>query len=328
MTGHSIQNTNNSTLKKTALVLLIPLLLLPQLPPALAPAAHALTPDTSQLLVKRAILAWLDNRNRLQLNITEINNYIDLTNITPCTSCTESTTTCPLQSANLSVAFETLYEYNTTSRDLKLIEVTLYNETFSYQYYLLLYRAEHDSYNVTIATKIITDPETGEYKLFMTAANIAPIPEKTQPIADMVFIANETTLSQHYAILAKTLKKVAASDTKETKWLWNKIAKELDTLAKLVEKKLKAYNKSAAGLAIVLDGDLSCILYCILCGAALGAVIGCAIVTAGAGLIACLAEVFGVSSEAVLAALYSGAGVIFACVECCCCIGYQSCCDL
>jgi len=72
-------------------------------------------------------------------------------------------------------------------------------------------------------------------------------------------------------------------------------------LSKLVEKQLQEYNKEIIkSSAILMDyGFWECFTASIVCGAAIGAVMGCAIATLGVGFIACLATVFGVSTGAV-----------------------------
>ena len=110
-------------------------------------------------------------------------------------------------------------------------------------------------------TRIITDPETGSYKLFLTSANIEP--RRVNPVADIVIIANETTLSQHYVMLAKSLTKVARDD-KDIRKLWHVVAKELMYLSVVVEKHLSQYNVyTAKSLAIVADGYWDCVANCI-----------------------------------------------------------------
>lgn len=81
-------------------------------------------------------------------------------------------------------------------------------------------------------------------------------------------------------------------------------------------------------VAFIDPGWLECIIGSIICGAAIGAVIGCAIVTMGVGLIACLATVFGISAGGIAAAIAAGVGVVWGCVVACCCMGYGPCCDL
>ena len=58
-------------------------------------------------------------------------------------------------------------------------------------------------------------------------------------------------------------------------------------------------------------GFWTCLEGALFCGAGIGAVIGCAVATMGAGFVACLAAVFGVSSFGIFAAIASGTGVIW-----------------
>jgi len=104
------------------------------------------------------------------------------------------------------------------------------------------------------AHTIYTNASGGEYSFFSTAINIQPTPKKASPIADAVVVVNSTKLSDFYRIVASTLRKYLSDN--ESKWLWNKVAVELEKLSKIVEDRLGDYNKPAKGLAIAMDFDL------------------------------------------------------------------------
>jgi hypothetical protein len=164
-------------------------------------------------------------------------------------------------STAFNISVEKIYELNTSMRKMVFAEITIYNQTYSQSFYLLAYRAEHPGFNVTVVTRIITDPETGNYKYFITTANIEPRQE--HPVADIVVIPNETILSQSYKLLAKTLVKISRGDN-DTKTIWPKVAMELRHLSVLVQKHLQPYNKKAKTIAIITDGYWDCVASCIL----------------------------------------------------------------
>ncbi|WP_317894832.1 hypothetical protein [Pyrofollis japonicus] len=245
--------------KRGLILALLPVFLLPVVAPLLpsnATVAYALSPGDNTLLIKRLVIAQLDQRGRfghLVLNITTLNKVLNLTNATRVCNVTAHSST----AFNISV--EKIYELNTSTRRMVFAEITVYNQTYSQSFYLLAYRAEHPGFNVTIVTRIITDPETGNYKYFITTANIEPRQE--HPVADIVVIPNETTLSQSYKLLAKTLVKISRGDN-DTKTIWPKVAMELRHLSVLVQKHLQPYNKKAKTIAIITDGYWDCLKQC------------------------------------------------------------------
>lgn len=109
-------------------------------------------------------------------------------------------------------------------------------------------------------TTITVDPSTGKYLSFKTYANIAPNGGKSLSVANAVLILNETTLSQHYIILAHILKKISKNDN--AKWVWHKLAHELRHLALLVKTKLPAYDKPAQKSSALL-ADFRVFLTCL-----------------------------------------------------------------
>ncbi len=124
-----------------------------------------------------------------------------------------------------------------------------------------MYKAIHRASNVSIVTIIVTDQKTNKYRQFLTVANIGS--GKTTPVANVVFISNKTTLSEYYKILAKTINRMAINDRNNSR-SWHLIAKDLMHLSIIVKKELPQYNKSAKGLAIVIDGFWSCFANCLL----------------------------------------------------------------
>jgi len=139
-----------------------------------------------------------------------------------------------------------------SSKSLELLKVTVFNESFSYSFYLLVYRAEHEQYNLNVVTEII--PLVNSTNLFITAVDIAPRNDKAQPVADIVFLVNKTTLADHYRLIGEALNEIRKNDT--TSWIWNKARIELNNLAKRVERDLAEYNSEGIGIATAMDGTV------------------------------------------------------------------------
>jgi len=159
--------------------------------------------------------------------------------------------------------------YNVSEREsLKLLNITVYNESFSYSFYVLVYNARHNQYNLSVVTRIIPLNDTN---LFMTMVNIDPRDDKAQPVADIVFFTNKTNLADHYRLIGKVLNEIRNND--ETKWIWNKVKIELNDLARKVERDLAEYNVEGAGFSTVVDGFLDCLYDC--AGRLMG-ILGCA----------------------------------------------------
>ncbi|HWQ16216.1 MAG TPA: hypothetical protein VNL13_00070 [Sulfolobales archaeon] len=289
------------------------------------------TTEGSDVLVFRKI-AFVDVDTKgepVLLNLTDVYMRFNLTSQHNTTiSCNTSCNASQCGGSSIDLSIDLLANITDENRSLVFVGIKSSNGTWSYTMYTLAYKAREEEYNLTVVTRIYTNENnTNEYSLFLTIANIQPVPEKAEPIMDAILVVNSTKLSSHYKVLAESLKRYLGDN--ETKWLWNKVSIELDKLSKMVNKHLEIYDKPAKGMAVVMDfGWLTCAIACITCGAAIGAVIGCAIATMGAGFIACLATIFGVSSSAVLGALLTATGVIFLCVQCCCCAGYATCCDV
>ncbi|WP_297420541.1 hypothetical protein, partial [Thermococcus sp.] len=196
----------------------------------------------------RAVVAWYDEKGRLQMNVTWINKVVNFTNLTK---------GCPLHKSNatpkLNVSVVTLYNMSKKHEQLLFFGISLYNSTFNYTMYALVYRAERSQYNFTIVTRIFTDPKTGEYRAYLTGMNIAPANEKKSlPVGDVILTANNLTLSQYYWTLNRVLMKLRKHD--ETNWIWGRSAYELRHLSHLVRLKLPEYNQQkAVGINVVMD---------------------------------------------------------------------------
>jgi len=114
---------------------------------------------------------------------------------------------------SFNVSVVTLYNMTEKHEQLLFFGITIYNGTFNYTMYALVYKAERSQYNFTLVTRIFTDPKTGEYKAFVTGMNIAPNDEKRAvPVGDVILTASNLTLSQYYWTLNKVLMKLRRGD--------------------------------------------------------------------------------------------------------------------
>lgn len=99
--------------------------------------------------------------------------------------------------------------------------------------------------------------------LFMMMVNIDPRDDKSQPVADVVFFTNKTSLAEHYRLLGKVLNDIRKNDN--TIWVWNKVRVELNDLARKVERDLGEYNVEGVGFSAALDdGYWDCVVQCLI----------------------------------------------------------------
>ena len=157
--------------------------------------------------------------------------------------------------AKVNVSVVTLYNMTEKHEQLLFFGITIYNSTFNYTMYALVYKAERSQYSFTLVTRIFTDPETGEYRAFVTGMNIAPKDEdKVVPVGDTIITADNLTLSQYYWTLNRVLMKLRRGD--ETNWIWGRSAYELRHLSHLVRLKLPEYNQQkAVGVSGIIDSE-------------------------------------------------------------------------
>ncbi|WP_297476532.1 hypothetical protein [Thermococcus sp.] len=223
-----------------------------------APQAMAMTANNTSITFRRAVVAWYDDKGRLQMNVTWVNKVLNFTNLTK---------GCPLHKFNVTpkvnVSIVTLYNMSEKHEQLLFFRLNFYNSTFNYTMYALVYRAERSQYNFTLATKIFTDLNRN-YKVYLTMMNIAPANDRRSlPVGDMILTANNLTLSQYYWTLNRVLMNLRRHD--ETAWIWGRSAFELRHLSHLVRLKLPEYNQGKAiGLTIPMDDKCtsSCGLIC------------------------------------------------------------------
>ncbi len=288
-----------------------------------APQAMAMSTNNTSITFRRAVVAWYDDKGRLQMNVTWINKVVNFTNLTK---------GCPLHKSNVTpkvnVSIVTLYNMSEKREQLLFFRLNFYNSTFNYTMYALVYRAERSQYNFTLVTRIFTDPKTGAYRAYLTGMNIAPKDEdRVVPVGDTIITADNLTLSEYYWTLNKVLMNLRRHD--ETAWVWGRSSFELRHLSQLVRLKLPEYNQEKAeGLAVVMDTNIFwCTIHCTLCGAVIDAILGCIAITGGAGVIFCVATVLGISTATAYLQLGAGAGIAYSCIYCCCCFDVPACCD-
>ncbi len=179
-----------------------------------APQAMAMSTSNASVTFRRAVVAWYDDKGRLEMNVTWVNATLNLTNLThsPCACQNASSCGAFNMSAHVNVSITTLYNMTRRHEHLLFVKVTAYNATFNYTIYNLVYRAERSQYNFTLITKILTDPKTGKYTAFVTAMNIAPDNKnRAVPVGDTVLVLGNITLSDYYWTLNKVLIKPGAT---------------------------------------------------------------------------------------------------------------------
>ena len=228
-----------------------------------APQAMAMTANNTSITFRRAVVAWYDDRGRLEMNVTWVNKTIDFANLTNSSCACHNSSSCNASNltANVNVSVVTLYNMTKKHEQLLFLGINIYNSTFDYTMYALVYKAERSQYNFTLVTKILTDKTTGGYWLFITDMNIIPKDKnKTLPIGDVVVIKDNLTLSQYYWTLNKVLMKLRRGD--ETNWIWGRSAYELRHLSHLVRLKLPEYNHyKTESVSVIKDSMTACAFY-------------------------------------------------------------------
>ncbi|WP_237705136.1 hypothetical protein [Thermococcus zilligii] len=220
--------------------------------------------NNSSVTFRRAVVAWYDEKGKLEMNVTWVNETLNLTGLanSPCACLNASSCGALNESNHYNVSIVTLYNMTKKHEQLLFIRVTAYNATFNYTMYNLVYRAERSQYNFTLITKILADPETGKYWAFVTGMNIAPDDtDRAVPVGDTVLVLGNLTLSDYYWTLSKVLMGLGKHDV--TKWIWDRSAQELRHLSHLVKLELSEYNEEAKlGYTIVIDDYSACVHVC------------------------------------------------------------------
>jgi len=205
----------------------------------------------NEVLLKRVVVASIDGKGKLLLNITWVNQTIVFGTCSGNCSCVCSGSgMCPIMP--YSVDINVIYNVSVKGESLELLKITVYNESYSYSSYILIYNVRHKQYNLSVVTEIIPINNTN---LFITTVNIDPRDDKAQPIADIVFLVNKTTLANHYRLISNVLNEIRKQDS-NTNWIWNKVRIELNNLAKKIERNLAEYNVEGIGITTVMDGTV------------------------------------------------------------------------
>jgi hypothetical protein len=159
------------------------------------------------------------------------------------------------------------------NRSAYLYQVELVSANRTLHYYMLTYSVRALDYNLTIATQLIPANENF-YNYSFTYVVYMP-KEKRVVSLEIVKFNTSVTLSQLYQALsrvAKELRQIYQTSSNTTirslKDGYLTIEKELNNLAKLVEKELPQYNKPVIhSTAIITDDWFSCSLCNLLAGA-------------------------------------------------------------
>jgi len=165
-------------------------------------------------------------------------------------------------------------EKENRSAYLYQVEITSANTTL--HYYMLTYSVRAFDYNLTIATQLIPANKSF-YNYSLTYVVYMP-KEKRVVSLEIVKFNTSVTLSQLYQALSRVAKELrhiyqTSSNTtiRSLKDGYLTIEKELDLLAKLVEKELPQYNKPVIhSIAIITDDWVSCQI----CTALVGVICG------------------------------------------------------
>jgi hypothetical protein len=152
------------------------------------------------------------------------------------------------------------------NRSAYLYQVELVSANITLHYYMLTYSVRALDYNLTIATQLIPANESF-YNYSFTYVVYMP-KEKRVVSLEIVKFNTSVTLSQLYQALSRVAKELrhiyqTSSNTtiRSLKDWYLTIEKELDLLAKLVEKELPQYNKPVIhSIAIITDDWISCLI--------------------------------------------------------------------
>jgi hypothetical protein len=159
------------------------------------------------------------------------------------------------------------------NRSAYLYQVEIASANTTLHYYMLTYSVRALDYNLTIATQLIPANESF-YNYSFTYVVYVP-KEKRVVSLEIVKFNTSVTLSQLYQALSRVAKELrhiyqTSSNTtiRSLKDGYLTIEKELNNLARLVEKELPQYNKPVIySIAIINDDWFSCSLCNLLAGA-------------------------------------------------------------
>ncbi|MCU7788568.1 hypothetical protein ODS41_11660 [Pyrobaculum sp. 3827-6] len=222
------------------------------------------------------IQVTLDEKQKPFYNITSLTEILTKYNFTHYEiNKTNAKCNVNITSSNLKISYNVNVIVNKTwvegvgNYSLAFGKVIVTNGTVNFTFYVLVYkvvgRDQPGHYNFTTITIIYTKPN-GEYSLFYTRIDSTPF-KKNVTATEIIIIRNATTLADSYRIIGNALKQVKNDSPRA----WDIAYKELNKLAKFIEKEMPQYNGKAPTVAIVTDFDLIC------CVASIGNLIACAL---------------------------------------------------
>ncbi|AIG98577.1 Firmicute eSAT-6 protein secretion system EssA [Archaeoglobus fulgidus DSM 8774] len=279
-------------LKKVLSLVLVLVMLSSSVVPVMAASdAEKCSCGACEITLKRVVEVELAKNGKTILNVTEINQSLSewfAENFEGSFSCADGS----CLAFDYQLEIKELLNLSKNNKELKLLEIKVYNETTSHEFKLLSYFAQTATYNLSLITRIM---EIDGENYFVTTINVAPKDDKKfAPFADIVEIKSKTTLAEHYRILAEVLNQIRKGD--ETGWVWNKAKNELSYLSRVVEREMGEYNVEGYAAATTMDIDAcgACkVLFEVACavGCGVGMATLCILagLTTGVGGIACAA---------------------------------------
>ncbi|AAB89685.1 predicted coding region AF_1568 [Archaeoglobus fulgidus DSM 4304] len=269
----------DSMLKKVLSLVLVLVMLSSSVVPVMAASdAEKCSCGACEITLKRVVEVELAKNGKTILNVTEINQSLSewfAENFEGSFSCADGS----CLAFDYQLEIKELLNLSKNNKELKLLEIKVYNETTSHEFKLLSYFAQTATYNLSLITRIM---EIDGENYFVTTINVAPKDDKKfAPFADIVEIKSKTTLAEHYRILAKVLNEIRKGD--DTSWVWNKAKNELNYLSRVVEMELEEYNVEGYGWTLIIDDECTsaCSLILGMAGATVCLII-CSVTNVGA----------------------------------------------
>ncbi|WP_456443766.1 hypothetical protein [Thermococcus sp.] len=81
----------------------------------------AMSTNSTSITFRRAVVAWYDNKGRLQMNVTWVNKTIDFANLTNSSCACHNSSSCSASnvSANVNISVVTLYNMSKKHEQLR-----------------------------------------------------------------------------------------------------------------------------------------------------------------------------------------------------------------
>ena len=205
-------------LKKVLSLVLVLVMLSSSVVPVMAASdAEKCSCGACEITLKRVVEVELAKNGKTILNVTEINQSLSewfAENFEGSFSCADGS----CLTFDYQLEIKELLNLSKNNKELKLLEIKVYNETTSHEFKLLSYFAQTATYNLSLITRIM---EIDGENYFVTTINVAPKHGKFAPFADIIEIKSKTTLADHYRLLGDVLNEIRKND--ETKWIKNKL---------------------------------------------------------------------------------------------------------